>query len=406
MKMRYLVHFAGTYHGFRRAEFESIGEDISVYVPEGSDIANGVFWTFEEENEKGMKRVLERLILGKQMYEIWGEGKLIKELHLDVKDFLDKNGKYFKYGEKSFRIDFCGHGGGRNSEEKIFIIESFSYLGFRGGVSLMKPEDIFAVIEEYSIHDFSKTKEPTRCWFGRLVAESLRSKNVIDKFNLKKRNYIGTTSFEAEMSLVACNIAKASPYKFFYDPFVGTGSFLVAAAFFGATVFGSDINLKVLKGKDGFNMASNFKQYSLDRFFIDNLLMDITNDALSDSFKVDCIICDPPYGYREGLKVCGLNDSLVSKKKLEKIVEFGSYLRKDFIHPKKSFEICDMISWLFEFSERLLLNKGRLVFWIPTTPELITLTSNIKNKFLTLKYNLNQDFGKWSRRLMVYEKTV
>lgn len=67
-------------------------------------------------------------------------------------------------------------------------------------------------------------------------------RHLIDRFDLKKRVYIGNTSMEAEMSLLMANQAKASPGKLCYDPFVGTGSMLYTSAYFGARVMGSDID--------------------------------------------------------------------------------------------------------------------------------------------------------------------
>lgn len=54
-----------------------------------------------------------------------------------------------------------------------------------------------------------------------------------------------------------------------YDPFVGTGSLLVAAAACGANTLGADIDIRVVRdgkvGSDGENVDvwSNFKSYGL-----------------------------------------------------------------------------------------------------------------------------------------------
>ena len=47
---------------------------------------------------------------------------------------------------------------------------------------------------------------------------------------------------DSELSLISANQALIKPGFLMYDPFVGTGSFLVAAAYFGAFVLGSDID--------------------------------------------------------------------------------------------------------------------------------------------------------------------
>lgn len=49
-----------------------------------------------------------------------------------------------------------------------------------------------------------------------------------------------------------------------FDPFVGTGSILLTTALRGAYAFGTDIDLRVLRGRSGDeNIRSNFKQYGL-----------------------------------------------------------------------------------------------------------------------------------------------
>lgn len=53
------------------------------------------------------------------------------------------------------------------------------------------------------------------------VCDGQRSR-ILD-FNLKKRRYIGTTSMDAEVSLLMANQALASPGSLVYDPF---GAFL------------------------------------------------------------------------------------------------------------------------------------------------------------------------------------
>jgi tRNA (guanine10-N2)-methyltransferase len=58
------------------------------------------------------------------------------------------------------------------------------------------------------------------------------------------------------------NMAQVAPGRVVLDPFVGTGSILVAAAHFGGFCFGTDIDIRVLHGigKGGKNVFSNFDQ--------------------------------------------------------------------------------------------------------------------------------------------------
>ena len=140
--------------------------------------------------------------------------------------------------------------------EQIAVIQSFSYLGFLGEVDLNTPDLEVGVFEEYAVHNFvnrtdrlegtrieniallvmgrkvsrlplwsphsldgsralSRTKELT--FLCKQICDSQR--NLMDVFSLKKRAYIGTTSMEAEVSLLMANQALAAPGKLCYDPF-------------------------------------------------------------------------------------------------------------------------------------------------------------------------------------------
>ncbi|KAF5186455.1 tRNA (Guanine(10)-N2)-methyltransferase-like protein, partial [Thalictrum thalictroides] len=57
--------------------------------------------------------------------------------------------------------------------------------------------------------------------------------------------------------------ALTTPGKLVYDPFVGTGSILFAAAHFGAMTMGPDTNIRVVRvgaTLNAINAWSNFKQ--------------------------------------------------------------------------------------------------------------------------------------------------
>ena len=98
------------------------------------------------------------------------------------------------------------------------------------------------------------------------------------------------------------NMVLADKGKLIFDPFVGTGSILVAAASMGAVCMGTDIENNVLHGKaDGTNtnVFSNFDQYGLPH----PELIRADNSLYSGHFRTHCelydgIVTDPPYGVR------------------------------------------------------------------------------------------------------------
>ncbi len=164
------------------------------------------------------------------------------------------------------------------------------------------PEQQFCIFEDHGFRE----PHPHRLHIGRWIAGSDRDAMV--KYSLKTRKYISTTSMDAELSLITANLTLARSGKIFYDPFVGTGSFPIACAHFGAMVLGSDIDGRSVRGKEGRNVLSNFEQYGLMGRFVDSFISDLTHSPLRRTRLLDGIICDPPYGVREGLKVLGSRD--------------------------------------------------------------------------------------------------
>lgn len=238
-------------------------------------------------------------------------------------------------------------------------------MDLEGPIRMKKPDQTFSIIEEYKVIDRKPEVEPRRVWFGRFITNSDRS--AMDRMDLRKRKYIGTTTFDAELALVSCNIAQLTDGKIMYDPFAGTGSFLVAAGHMGALACGSDIDVRMLRG-DGKNRTidANFKQYGTYNKYIDVMTMDFTHNAFRNNFKFDAIICDPPYGVREGLKVLGAkNEEKFVGKEDVMIDGVPAHLRKDYVPTKKPYEFNALLDDLLQFSADHLVEGGRLCFWMP-----------------------------------------
>jgi len=179
--------------------------------------------------------------------------------------------------------------------------------------------------EEFVLHEdwpYNATllgiPDPKHYYFGRRLANGAR--DLPKKLDLKKRRYISTTSMDAELALVTANMALAAPGKIMYDPFVGTGSFPIACAQFGALTFGSDIDGRSIRGDEKKRtLKANFEQYGLLAGLGGMFTADLTNSPIRrtelryDGDGVtgrlfDGIVCDPPYGVREGLRVLGVRD--------------------------------------------------------------------------------------------------
>ena len=160
----------------------------------------------------------------------------------------------------------------------------------------------FTIFEEYEYG----VKKPKRLYLGSFIGSS--SRHAIVDYSLKTRDYINTTSMDSELALLTANLTLAAPGKIFYDPFVGTGSFPIACSHFGARTMGSDIDGRMVRGKNGKDIRTNFRQYGLLDRYLDGFISDLTHSPLRRGRWLDGIVGDPPYGVREGLKVLGTKD--------------------------------------------------------------------------------------------------
>lgn len=401
---QYLISFAHSFPSFRVPELESLADMYGIEVDLSNHNEKSPFLIVNLESDAHAQNLIKRSILAKAIYELWGQGKDLDELHKDVQ--LKSSDKFELYKTTSFKFDFVSFMGNKTAEEKVNTIETFEYLGFEGKIKMKNPETVFAFLEEYTVSGMEKADKPHHLWFGKEIQLSARSLGAVETYDLKKRKYIGTTSFEAELSLISCNIAQVTPGKIIYDPFTGTGSFLVAGAYFGAYPLGSDIDPRSIKGKGPqCNLKSNFKQYGTTSQFMDTFVMDFTNNAFRSDLVVDSIVCDPPYGVREGLKVCGAKNPEKAAGRENHIVdgELGHF-RRDFIAPKKPYELANLLEDLLNFAAERLPIGGRLAFWMPTANDEFVEHHIPQHARLEHLYALEQEFNKWSRRLVVYVK--
>ncbi|KAF7118199.1 hypothetical protein CNMCM5793_007600 [Aspergillus hiratsukae] len=391
-------------------------EKVEITPVEGYDSRHSPYCIVKLTDEEAARGLIARSILAKDIFELWGQGTNYEEVHSDVRRRTQH--RWNDYKEISFRFTVESFAGKRSNEEKRDIIQSFAYLDFQGPIRMKNPDEDFWVLEEYT-SDVATSKTtassnpprptelqtPQKIYFGRWVANS--SREVVNKYDLKKRRYISTTSMDAELSLVTANMAHAAPGKLFFDPFVGTGSFCVAAAHFGALTLGSDIDGRSFRGKDmgkgkPMGVLSNFQQYGTQSKFVDVFTSDLTNTPFRFSQFLDGIVCDPPYGVREGLRVLGARDG---RRKEEVFVDgVPAHLRPDYVAPKKPYGFEAMQNDILNFASRTLVTNGRLAMWMPTSSDeegelAIPMHPNLEVVCVSV-----QPFNNWSRRLITYRR--
>ncbi|GJM85256.1 hypothetical protein PR202_ga01691 [Eleusine coracana subsp. coracana] len=302
--MWYLCVFYHRLLDYRRPEVESLAELFG-----GPGAGDAVEWRMPENHhedspfhfvrlpgdERFAAQVANRSLLVKGIYELWGHGTTYEELEKSVMEYPDERKLPYLTPESTFKIVVDTFGKVMSSQEQNEIMKSLTYIPFKGRVNLKKPEHKFFVIEtdDYGSNNGLPPVMKRTIFFGREVGAADR--HLLPMYQLKSRKYIGPTAMDAEMAFLMANQGLARPGKLVYDPFVGTGSILVAAAHFGAMTMGADIDIRVVRDGRGpdCNVWSNFEQVLAIRWLVGVGFLDLL-------LIFDAIICDPPYGVRAG----------------------------------------------------------------------------------------------------------
>ncbi|KAF4949988.1 hypothetical protein FGADI_8526 [Fusarium gaditjirri] len=256
--MDFLIKFAQAHEAFRVPEIEALAlvEDLDMKIVDYSQ--DSPFCIVHLDSVNSAKRLAKRSILIQSIHELWGKGSTLDELHESVK--TNTSHIWNSYVGKSFKFDVDPYQGTRSAKKRIELINSFRFLGWTGPVKMNNPDNLFTIFEMWPYNSVPlNIPDPTMMYLARHVGNS--SRELLVKFDLKKRGYISTTSMDSELALVTANLALAAPGKLFYDPFVGTGSFPIACAHFGALAFGSDIDGRSIRGEGGNkSLKGNFDQ--------------------------------------------------------------------------------------------------------------------------------------------------
>ncbi|GAA6004787.1 hypothetical protein JCM11491_002229 [Sporobolomyces phaffii] len=421
----------GALESFRLAELESIANlfQISYSFPHGVPDESRPYMVVALPGDEEAKLLATRLVSVKHIWELWCQGATYDEVHANAKADEARAlwGPYAQDRQCTWKFVVAGHNRTIPLSIQIKTIETFHYMAFPGDIKLKNPQLEVGVFEEYEFDGMRgsrilakreelgvqdvKGKKKVRdeevwdgeedsgklkgVWVGRKISDCQRS--LIDYFDLKKRKYIGTTSMEAEASLLMANQAQAAPGKWVYDPFAGTGSMLLTAAGFGAMTFGSDIDGRQMRGKKT-NIKDSAAQYGV-------------TDRIQHPFRTgelfDAIVTDPPYGVRAGAKRLGREEG--ARPVLPTIVpgrekEGFHHQFDDYVPPSVGWPMEEVITGLITFSLYLLKPGGRLVFFLPTNESEYSDIDVPTVPGLRLISNTSQSFGKWARRLITMEK--
>ncbi|KAH9496213.1 tRNA methyltransferase 11 [Bulinus truncatus] len=406
---RYLIQFAHDHLDFRLQEIKSIVSLLGCpAVLNENDLKNGSpFMEIHLSNESDARALMNRTVLSKRIYEIWAEGPSLIDVCQKLKQLPKSLTAPYTKEDSSFCILVDAFNKKISSAEKLKRIELLTEFDstFRGRINLKSPDNTFHLLEFYQ-HDSKSAEEPEKVYLGRWISDGHR--NIVKDYHLQKRCFIANTSMDACLSLVMANLAQVKKDDLVLDPFVGSGSLLVASAHYGAYVMGTDIDYMLLHAKARPSRAnqksrsleesvhSNLKQYGLENRYLDILVADASQESMwRKGCKFDAIVTDPPYGIREAAaKIASRPDVQVST------VEGSPH------YPQRTqYHLGDIFKDLLNFAAEYLCLGGRLVYWLPIYKPDYSESNIPQHPCLQLESNCEQTLTSTiSRRLITMVK--
>lgn len=209
---------------------------IQCALPPDAKQSKTPFWIVDLPGEDAVRQLASRSVSIRCILELWSHGDNYDQFHKSLRGHLAANENdadfmtLFKK-EKSFKINVETFNRHIKQSEKIDKIETMGYLPFQGVVDLKRPDSQWYYIEYYGLDTVNVPDKPFDILFGRWITDGNRA--MINDISLKTRKFIGNTSMDPQLSLLMANQVMAQRGDFIFDPFVGSGSLLVAAAKFG-----------------------------------------------------------------------------------------------------------------------------------------------------------------------------
>eukprot|EP00211_Chloroparvula_japonica_P002350 CAMPEP_0119155152 /NCGR_PEP_ID=MMETSP1310-20130426/51601_1 /TAXON_ID=464262 /ORGANISM="Genus nov. species nov., Strain RCC2339" /LENGTH=438 /DNA_ID=CAMNT_0007147739 /DNA_START=150 /DNA_END=1466 /DNA_ORIENTATION=+ len=352
---------------FRLPELEALACMFGADIEVREQISNSPFLIVAFPSEEIATRMAQRSVLCKRLVALTGrtkQGGSLEELVINAEvETKRRLGMSSRKGYRTFKIKCDSFG--RDKSSKAQQLEMISTIGVHFDVNwkvkLKQPDIYYSFIEDYGLDRATNRHihETPRYFFGERLSKGARrnGEHLPWAFQLSKRPYIGTTSMDPIVSFLMANLACVSNISYVWDPFIGTGSIAVSCAYFGGRVVGTDIDPRVIRGKKGKSVITNFQYYGLTGQLDCLLAHDVAQPIFTRQEGIfDAIVCDPPYGIRAGAKKIG------RKRKLRGDPEnfSGSYYSA-----KEQYPVATLLADLMTTAARLLRLGGRLVFFVP-----------------------------------------
>nr|XP_054750929.1 tRNA (guanine(10)-N2)-methyltransferase homolog [Lytechinus pictus] len=366
----FLIVFAQEHIDFRISEIKSLVNHLGIQA----DLTSRKYEDKSPFLEIGlpssdcMQKLMNRSVLAKSAIEVWAQGSTYSEVCAGLDAFSQEEME--KYCKEDISFCFKVHTFGKQltNTDKLDVMKRLEgHLPLKGPVKLRDPDQVFYIFEDYGVQPNQAPDQPHRIFVGRWISDG--QKRLAHHYSVKTRHFIGNTSMDALLSLLMANQAGVHDGDFIFDPFVGTGSLLVAAAHFGGYVAGCDISYNIIhgrgkssraqsktkyRGRDE-NISANLEQYGLGHRYVDVLISDFSKNIWREQPLFDAIITDPPYGIREKTRKVGGDKDQGERD------DQCSY----HVPATQSYFLSDIFTDLLNFSAHYLRLHGRLVYWLP-----------------------------------------
>ncbi|CAF0818435.1 unnamed protein product [Didymodactylos carnosus] len=359
---RYLLYFAHELVDFRLAELFSLAEMFGFRdtmsidrVPEEDPF---LLCSFQKTDH--VRQYSSRSVLLKSAYEYWANASSLYDMIDNLKPLSDCR----PLPSDTFRVQIHVFKRQLTQLEKIERIEAFTdSLKMTNKFCLSDKADCTIGLFESYEHGH---KQPKQVFCGKWLCNGAR--DLAEKFDVKKRYFIGNTTMNPTLAFIMANFAQCQPAQLVLDPFVGTGGILLSCAQFGSHVIGSELDWKTLTAKGISSrvgagrrkademMYQNFLNYQIADRFIGAVGADFAFSPWRKDFKFDAIVTDPPYGIRESAqRISGAKDEVND----ETLVD-------GHVQRKTKYNLTTIYEDLLNFANNYLRLNGRLVFWMPT----------------------------------------
>ena len=393
-------------------------DDRSPWVPKHARHPDTESDEFSNSEDDIASIILSRCTLVRSVLELWSMAASVEDCARQSQQWLSpKCHQRYSTMDVSWKMTVHTLGSTYTREEQDEMRHLFTTrLNFAGPVLMQNPENEFVVIHEIQLDPNGgpflqkKSSKDDRypsiaCYFGRALGGCRSTRRMggnIPKYDLKQRKYLGPTSMDSELSFIMTNLGQVKTGQLVFDPFVGTGSILLSAALRGAYCVGTDIDIRVLRGRSkDENIFSNFQQFHLPR----PELIRSDNAIFHRHFRFmeplyDAILCDPPYGIRAGARKSGSKREYVAEVKAEN--------RHDHIAQTQAYAVSDVMTDLLDVAARSLVMGGRLVYVIPSFASAFDIDSDLpQHPCLELVHVCYQPFSsELGRRVVVMRKAT